>query len=51
MANHTTDGLFLVDFVSSAGGAPLNVDAWKIDLGLLGPTRRCLVPRRWRSRL
>jgi aspartate aminotransferase-like enzyme len=37
VANHTTDGLFLVDFVSSAGGAPLNVDAWKIDLGLLGP--------------
>ncbi|GMG14619.1 unnamed protein product [Phytophthora fragariaefolia] len=37
VANHTTDGLFLVDFVSSAGGAPLDVDAWKIDLGLLGP--------------
>ncbi|EEY69731.1 serine-pyruvate aminotransferase, putative [Phytophthora infestans T30-4] len=37
VANETTDGLFLVDFVSSAGGAPLNVDAWKIDLGLLGP--------------
>ncbi|KAL3672662.1 hypothetical protein V7S43_001957 [Phytophthora oleae] len=37
VANETTDGLFLVDFVSSAGGAPLNVDKWKIDLGLLGP--------------
>ncbi|KAG7388143.1 hypothetical protein PHYPSEUDO_013103 [Phytophthora pseudosyringae] len=37
VANETTDGLFLVDFVSSAGGAPLNVDAWKIDVGLLGP--------------
>jgi aspartate aminotransferase-like enzyme len=30
------DGLFLVDFVSSAGGADLNVDKEKIDLGLLG---------------
>ncbi|POM73416.1 Serine-pyruvate aminotransferase [Phytophthora palmivora] len=29
VANHTTDGLFLVDFVSSAAGAPLNVDAEK----------------------
>mmetsp|Transcript_14063 Transcript_14063/g.31902 ORF Transcript_14063/g.31902 Transcript_14063/m.31902 type:complete len:367 (-) Transcript_14063:52-1152(-) len=28
-------GLFLVDFVSSAGGAPLNVDEECIDLGLL----------------
>lgn len=34
---HTTDGLFLVDFVSSAIGAPLNIDALQIDLGLLGP--------------
>mmetsp|Transcript_21878 Transcript_21878/g.28316 ORF Transcript_21878/g.28316 Transcript_21878/m.28316 type:complete len:363 (-) Transcript_21878:1050-2138(-) len=34
----TTDygGLFLVDFVSSAGGVKLNVDMEKIDLGLLG---------------
>ncbi|GMF17177.1 unnamed protein product [Phytophthora lilii] len=39
VAKHTTDGLFLVDFVSSAGGAPLNVDAWKIDLGLWGPQK------------
>ncbi|RLN98226.1 hypothetical protein BBJ28_00000024 [Nothophytophthora sp. Chile5] len=37
VAKHTTDGLFLVDFVSSAGGAPLDVDALQIDLGLLGP--------------
>ncbi|RLN48168.1 hypothetical protein BBJ29_000293 [Phytophthora kernoviae] len=36
VAKHTTDGLFLVDFVSSACGAPLNVDALQIDLGLLG---------------
>ena len=28
--------LFVVDFVSSAGGAPLNVDACGIDIGLLG---------------
>ena len=30
------DALFVVDFVSSAGGAPLDVDACKIDIGLLG---------------
>ena len=30
------DGLFLVDFVSSAGGVELNVDEERIDLGLLG---------------
>jgi len=29
-------GLFLVDFVSSAGGVPLRVDEEHIDLGLLG---------------
>ncbi len=28
--------LFIVDFVSSAGGANLNVDKYKIDIGLLG---------------
>ncbi|TMW62375.1 hypothetical protein Poli38472_009868 [Pythium oligandrum] len=39
VANHTTDGLFLVDFVSSAGGVALEVDEWKIDLGLLGPQK------------
>lgn len=36
---YTTDGLFLVDFVSSAIGAPLAVDALKIDLGLLAPQK------------
>ena len=30
------NALFVVDFVSSAGGAPLDVDACKIDIGLLG---------------
>ncbi|MCB9137210.1 MAG: alanine--glyoxylate aminotransferase family protein [Caldilineaceae bacterium] len=30
------DALFYVDFVASAGGAPVPVDAWHIDLGLLG---------------
>jgi aspartate aminotransferase-like enzyme len=30
------DALYYVDFVASAGGAPLLVDAWQIDLGLLG---------------
>ncbi|KAJ0394216.1 hypothetical protein P43SY_001031 [Pythium insidiosum] len=39
IAQHTTDGLFLVDFVSSACGAPLDVDALKIDLGLLAPQK------------
>lgn len=33
---HEFNALFVVDFVSSAGGAPLNVDACKIDIGLLG---------------
>lgn len=37
VARHTTDGLLLVDFVSSAVGAPLDVDTLGIDLGLLGP--------------
>jgi aspartate aminotransferase-like enzyme len=37
VAKHTTDGLLMVDFVSSAVGAPLQVDALGIDLGLLGP--------------
>ena len=35
-AAHEVGALFYVDFVSSAGGAPLNVDALDIDLGLLG---------------
>jgi aspartate aminotransferase-like enzyme len=30
------DALFYVDFVASAGGAPVPVDEWNIDLGLLG---------------
>lgn len=30
------DALFYVDFVASGGGAPVEVDEWKIDLGLLG---------------
>lgn len=30
------DALYYVDFVASAGGAPVEVDAWGIDLGLLG---------------
>lgn len=37
--NYTTDGLFLVDFVSSAIGAPVDVDGLKIDLGLLAPQK------------
>ncbi|KAF1788142.1 Pyridoxal phosphate-dependent transferase [Phytophthora cactorum] len=44
VANETTDGLFLVDFVSSAGGAPLNVDAWKIRLGSAGTSQGALGP-------
>ncbi|MBX3010316.1 MAG: alanine--glyoxylate aminotransferase family protein [Caldilineaceae bacterium] len=30
------DALFYVDFVASAGGTPVLVDDWQIDLGLLG---------------
>lgn len=30
------DALYYVDFVASAVGAPLKVDEWQIDLGLLG---------------
>ncbi|GIV77462.1 aminotransferase class V-fold PLP-dependent enzyme [Litorilinea aerophila] len=30
------DALFYVDFVASAGGTPVWVDEWQIDLGLLG---------------
>ena len=33
---HEVGALMYVDFVASAGGAPLLVDAWGIDLGLLG---------------
>jgi aspartate aminotransferase-like enzyme len=30
------DALYYVDYVASAGGTPVNVDEWSIDLGLLG---------------
>ena len=33
---HEVDALFLVDFVSSGGGVPVEVDANGIDIGLLG---------------
>lgn len=33
---HEVDALLYVDFVASAGGTPLEVDEWGIDLGLLG---------------
>ena len=33
---HEVGALFVVDFVSSVGGAPLDADACKIDIGLLG---------------
>lgn len=36
--------LFCVDFVSSAGGAPLSVDAHSIDLGLLGSQKVLSLP-------
>jgi len=36
-----TDALLYVDFVASAGGAPLKVSDWGIDLGLLG-SQKCL---------
>ena len=35
------NALFLVDFVSSAGGVEVRVDDWNIDLGLLG-SQKCL---------
>ena len=35
-AAHKAGALFIVDFVSSAGGTPLDVDACKIDIGLWG---------------
>lgn len=33
---HEVDALLYVDYVASAGGTPVLVDAWQIDLGLLG---------------
>lgn len=38
------DALLYVDFVSSAGGAELNVHDWKIDLGLLGSQKVFSMP-------
>ncbi len=35
-AAHEVGALFVVDFVSSAGGVELNVDDYEIDIGLLG---------------
>ena len=35
------EALLCVDFVASAGGAPVRVDDWGIDLGLLG-SQKCL---------
>ena len=36
--------LFIVDFVASAGGAPLNVDACRIDIGLWGSQKVLSLP-------
>jgi aspartate aminotransferase-like enzyme len=38
------DALFLVDFVSSGGGVPVNVDANHIDIGLLGSQKALSLP-------
>jgi aspartate aminotransferase-like enzyme len=38
------DALFYVDFVASAGGAPVLVDEWQIDLGLLGSQKVLSLP-------
>lgn len=38
---HEVEALFCVDFVASAGGTPVPVDQWHIDLGLLG-SQKCL---------
>lgn len=38
------DALFYVDFVASAGGAPVSVDANHIDLGLLGSQKVLSLP-------
>lgn len=38
------DALFIVDFVSSAGGVPLNVDDCMIDIGLLGSQKVLSMP-------
>jgi aspartate aminotransferase-like enzyme len=36
--------LFYVDFVASAGGTPVLVDEWQIDLGLLGSQKALSLP-------
>ena len=33
---HEVDALFYVDMVASGGGVPVEVDAWNVDLGLMG---------------
>lgn len=38
------DALFYVDFVASAGGCPVDVDACQIDLGLLGSQKVLSLP-------
>lgn len=41
---HEVGALFVVDFVSSAGGVPLDVDAFGIDIGLLGSQKVLSLP-------
>ena len=41
---HEIGALFVVDFVSSAGGVPLDVDALGIDIGLLGSQKVLSLP-------
>jgi aspartate aminotransferase-like enzyme len=41
---HEVDALFLVDFVSSGGGAPVGVDENHIDIGLLGSQKALSLP-------
>ena len=41
---HETGALFVADFVSSAGGVPLDADAFGIDIGLLGRQKVLSLP-------
>ena len=41
---HAPDALFYVDCVSSAGGAPVDVDKWHIDLALVGSQKALSCP-------
>ena len=41
---HETGALFVADFVSSAGGVPLDVDDFGIDIGLLGSQKVLSLP-------